>query len=71
MPSTAEQIQAELGATNPLSPRIIEDVSVDATYRDIYATDPMTGRSRWTTCTKAQTAAQQAAAIVAKLASYR
>jgi len=61
--------QIDTGSTNNVV-HITQSISVDATYDAHYCVGiahPYTGRSRWCTTTTAETAANQAAEILAAL----
>lgn len=66
--ATPAQIQAQLdSAGTGLVANIQQSVHADGTYDNHYVVGiapPYTGRSRWITTTAAQTAAQQATAIL-------
>lgn len=65
--ATPAAIQAELG--NQMSAQIVRSIYVDETYDAHYVVGLVTapGRSRWCQTTTAETAANQAAEIVAAL----
>lgn len=68
MAQTAEAVQTQIDLTAPTT-RITKHIP-GATLDDFYAVGgqaPHAGRSRWVQTTAAQTAAQQAAAILAGL----
>lgn len=66
--ATPAQIQAQIdSAGTGMVANIQQSVHADATYDNHYVVGicpPYTGRSRWITTTAAQTAAQQATAIL-------
>lgn len=69
--ATPAAIQAQIDAASTVHVANIQtSISVDATYDAHYVvgvTAPYAGRSRWCTTTTAETAANQAAEIVAAL----
>lgn len=70
--ATPAQIQAQLDpAGTGLVANIISSLHVDATYDNHYVVgiNSYAGRSRWVRTTAAQTAAQQATAILNELAA--
>jgi len=68
--ATPAAIQAALDSANQMNiARINQSVSIDATYDAHYVVGGIghAGRSKWCQTTKAQTAGQQATAILAVL----
>ena len=69
--ATPAEIQAQLDSANTMHvANIQQGLSIDATYDAYYVvgiTEPYSGRSRWCQTTKADTAANQAAEIIAAL----
>lgn len=69
--ATPAEIQAQLDSANTKHvAEIIQSISIDGTYDSHYVvgiTDPYSGRSRWCQTTTAETAANQAAEIIAVL----
>lgn len=69
--ATPAEIQAQLDPANTMHViRINQSIKIDATYDAHYCDGiiaPYAGRSRWCTTTNAETAANQAAEIIAAL----
>ena len=70
MAITGAQLQAELG-TNAMSPRVLREYGTVSTYQEwlVMGSPTYPGRTRMVRTTAANTAAQQAAAVLTALAA--